>query len=258
MKLRILGCSGGIGDNRNTTAFLVNDELLIDAGTGVGTLELDSMCLINHIFFTHSHLDHVAFMPLMADTIFSRHGAHVELRGLPETLEAVRTHILNGTIWPDFTAIPRDYPLLHYLPLQGRDTIRIGNLTVTAIPVNHSVPGVGYLVDDGYHAFAFSGDTTSNRTFWDAIDAHPRLNLVIVEVGFPDNQLSLARISGHYTASLLAKDVARLRHRIPLYITHMKPGLETRIMEECRTHLPGYYLVPLVDGMVFDLSQFSA
>ncbi|CAK0780745.1 Beta-lactamase family protein [Gammaproteobacteria bacterium] len=254
MKLQVLGCSGGIGDGRHTTALLVNESLLIDAGTGVASLSLDTMCLIQHIFFTHSHLDHVTCMPFLADTVFSRHEAHVELCGLPETLEAVRTHILNGTIWPDFTAIPQDYPLLRYHPIQRGEKVRVGGLEVTVIPVNHSVPGVGYLVDDGRHAFAFSGDTTSNRTFWDALNAHPRLDLLIVEVGFPDNQLPLARISKHYTAGLLAKDVGQLRHKVPLYISHMKPGLEEQIIKECRTQLSGYNLTPLTDGMVFDFS----
>ncbi|CAK0775200.1 Beta-lactamase family protein [Gammaproteobacteria bacterium] len=254
MKLQILGCSGGIGGGRRTTTLLVNKSLLIDAGTGLGDLSIENLCLIRNIFFTHSHLDHVTCMAFMADTIFSRHDAHVELRGLPETLDAIRTHVLNGTIWPDFTSIPKDYPLLHYLPFQRGDKVRVENLEVTAIPVAHSVPGVGYLVDDGHHAFAFSGDTTSNRTFWDAVNAHPRLDLIIVEVGFPDDQLPLARVSGHYTAKLLAEDVMRLHHRVPLYITHMKPGLEDQIMRECRARLSSYNLNPLIDGMIFDLS----
>jgi len=255
MKLQVLGCSGGIGSGRRTTALLVDESLLIDAGTGVGDLSLDAMSMIRHIFFTHSHLDHVTCMPFLADTVFSRHESHVELYGLPETLEAIRNHILNGIIWPDFTAIPPDYPLLYYrCPLERGETLQVENLKVTVIPVNHSVPGVGYLVDDGQHAFAFSGDTTSNHTFWDALNVHPRLNLVIVEVGFPDNQLALARISGHYTASLLAKDISRLHRRVPIYISHMKSGLEEQIMKECRFYMPEYNLIPLTDGMTFDLS----
>ena len=252
MRLQILGCSGGIGNGRRTTALVVNENLLIDAGTGVGDLTVDNMCLIRHIFFTHSHLDHVTCMPFLADTVFSRHETHVELCGLPETLEAVRTHILNGTIWPDFTTIPPEQPLLCYRPVQRGEKVMVGNLAVTVIPVNHSVPGVGYLVDDGHHAFAFSGDTTSNRTFWDALNAHPRLDLLIVEVGFPDAQRTLAKISKHYTAALLAKDIVRLRHRVPIYITHMKPGLEEQILAECREHLPDYNLAPLTDRMIFE------
>ncbi len=252
MRLQVLGCAGGIGNGRRTTSLLVNGSFLIDAGTGVGDLSMETLCRICHIFFTHSHLDHVTCMPFLADTVFSRHTTFVELYGLAETLAAIRTHILNGTIWPDFAALPPDHPLLRYRAVHKGETIVVEGVEVTVIPVNHSVPGVGYLVDDGSHAFAFSGDTSTNTSFWDALNAHPRLDLVIVEVGFPDDQLALAKISGHYTASLLAKDIVQLRHQVPIYITHMKPGLEEQILMECNTHMPDYHITPLADGMIFE------
>ncbi len=252
MRLRILGCGGGIGNGRRTTTLLVNENLLIDAGTGVSDLTMEAMCLIRHIFFTHSHLDHVTCMPFLADTVFSRSKHGIKMYGLSETLGAVRTHILNGTIWPDFTVIPPKQPLLSYRPVALGEKIPLDRLEVTVIPVNHSVPGVGYLVDDGQHAFAFSGDTSTNETFWNALNAHPRLDLLIVEVGFPNEQEALAKISGHYTATLLARDIAQLRHRVPIYITHMKPGLEDQIMLECREQMPEYNLAPLADRMIFE------
>lgn len=252
MKLRVLGCSGGIGNGRRTTSMLVDDSILIDAGTGVGDLAVDAMCRIRHIFFTHSHLDHLACMPFLADTVYARHDGHVELCGLAETLDAIRTCVLNWTIWPDFAELPADAPLLRYRPLQGGDRVVIGDLTITVIPVAHSVPAVGYLVDDGRSAFAFSGDTTTNTTFWDALNAHPRLDLLLVEVGFPDSQQRLAKVSGHYTPGLLAEDLVRLRHRPAVYISHMKPGREDQILKECQRRLPGYDLAPLTDGELFD------
>ena len=254
MKLQILGCSGGIGGGRRTTSLLVNDHILIDAGTGVADLSIDNLCLIKTIFFTHSHLDHVTCMPFLADTVFSRHNHQVSLRGLPETLAAIKNYVLNGTIWPDFSMIPLVYPLLHYLPLHLYEQITTENLQITSIPVSHSVPGVGYLVDDGHHAFAFSGDTTNNHTFWDLVATCPRLDLIIVEVGFPDELLQLAKISGHYTATLLAEDLSRFHRSVPIYITHMKPGLEPIIMQECHNKILNHQLLTLSDGMIFDLS----
>lgn len=63
MRLRVLGCSGGIGANSHTTAMLLDEDILIDAGTGVGTLSLDELSKIDHVFVTHAHLDHTAFIP---------------------------------------------------------------------------------------------------------------------------------------------------------------------------------------------------
>ena len=69
MKLRVLGCSGGIGGDAQTTAMLLDDDILIDAGTGVGNLSMEEMVKIDHIFLTHAHLDHVAFIPFLVDTV---------------------------------------------------------------------------------------------------------------------------------------------------------------------------------------------
>ena len=45
MKLRVLGCSGGIGGRHlRTTSLLVDNDILIDAGTGVGDVSLAELC----------------------------------------------------------------------------------------------------------------------------------------------------------------------------------------------------------------------
>lgn len=69
MKLRILGCSGGIGGQLRTTSMLLDNDILIDAGTGVGNLSFKQLTRINHVFVTHSHLDHVSHIPFLVDTV---------------------------------------------------------------------------------------------------------------------------------------------------------------------------------------------
>ena len=43
MHIRVLGCSGAIGKDCRTTSFLLDDNVLVDAGTGVGDLTLDEL-----------------------------------------------------------------------------------------------------------------------------------------------------------------------------------------------------------------------
>lgn len=70
MRLRVLGCSGGIGGRHlRTTSFLVDNDVLIDAGSGVGDLSLAELTRIDHVFVTHSHLDHVTSIPFLVDTV---------------------------------------------------------------------------------------------------------------------------------------------------------------------------------------------
>ena len=119
MDIRVLGCSGGIGASLRTTSFLLDDDILLDAGSGVGELTLEEMSRIRHIFLTHAHLDHVLAIPLLADSIFEYIRAPIAIHALPETLDVLRQHIFNNAIWPDFTRLPHpERPILRLEPLQ--------------------------------------------------------------------------------------------------------------------------------------------
>ncbi len=108
MKLRILGCSGGVGGDLRTTSLLIDNDILIDAGSGVGELTLEEMHHIRHVFLTHSHLDHFSFLPLLVDSIFPSIREPLIVHGQPETLEALQKHVFNWTIWPDFAKLPTE------------------------------------------------------------------------------------------------------------------------------------------------------
>ena len=106
LKIRVLGCSGAIAKDCRTTSFLIDDDVLVDAGTGVGDLTLAEMQRINHVFLTHSHLDHIAALPLMLDAVASYRSTPLVVYALSETTAALKAHIFNNLIWPDFTRMP--------------------------------------------------------------------------------------------------------------------------------------------------------
>src|SRR5665647_1719385 len=106
MKVRVLGCSGAIAKDCRTTSFLIDADVLIDAGTGLGDLTLDQMCGIEHVLLTHSHLDHVLALPLMVDATAARRTTPVHIHALAGTIAALKAHIFNDVIWPDFSRIP--------------------------------------------------------------------------------------------------------------------------------------------------------
>ncbi|HQC98328.1 MAG TPA: 3',5'-cyclic-nucleotide phosphodiesterase, partial [Aquabacterium sp.] len=150
MSIRVLGCSGSIASGCRTTAFLLDDDLLIDAGTGVGDLTLDALARIDHVLLSHSHLDHVLGVPLLADSVMRRRGSDrppITVHGLPATLEALRTHIFNGAIWPDFTRLPtRQQPILRLQPFETGDVLQFGQRRIEVLPALHTVPAVGFAV----------------------------------------------------------------------------------------------------------------
>ena len=168
MKLRILGCSGGIGGRHlRTTSMLADNDVLIDAGTGVADLSLMELSLVDHVFVTHSHLDHVATIPFIVDSVGGMRSRPLTVYALPETIEVLKQHIFNWTIWPDFTRIPTpEKPFMQYQPIQVGETITISGRRITALPANHVVPSVGYHVDSGKGSLVFTGDTTTNDPLW--------------------------------------------------------------------------------------------
>lgn len=254
MRIRVLGCSGGIGVGLQTTSLLVDDDILIDSGTGVGDLTLDEMAGIRHIFVTHSHLDHIAGIPLLVDSIFDRIETPITIHAQAPTLEALRAHIFNWVIWPDFTRLPTaQEPVLCYDLMTPGSTMQLAGRSIEMIPVQHIVPGVGYRVSTGGKSFAFSGDTSSNDSFWEALNHHDKLDLLIIECAFANDSLELSRLAAHYCPSLLAADMAKLTHQPSVHLTHLKPGSEEVIFNECRTALAGRDPQRLFGGEVFTL-----
>ena len=54
------------------------------------------------------------------------------MHALPETLTALRQHIFNGVIWPDFTRLPSaEHPVLEFLPFGDRT---VGSDTIRPVP----------------------------------------------------------------------------------------------------------------------------
>lgn len=254
MELRVLGCSGGVGSGLRTTTLLLNEHILIDAGTGVGDLSLDEMAGIQHIFLTHSHLDHISDIPFLVDSVFERIKAPIIVHGLGVTIEALRRHIFNNVIWPDFTKLPTaEHPVLKYEEMKPGETIELENCRIEMIPVNHLIPGVGYRVACEDKSFAFSGDTCSNETFWEALNKHDSLDMLIVESAFLNKDLVLSQQAGHYCPELLAADLLKLKHQPEVYITHNKPGEEEAIFNECKAAIENRTIHRLSSGDFFTL-----
>lgn len=255
MNIRVLGCSGGIGTNLRTTSLLIDSDILIDAGSGLGDLDLEAMSGIKHIFITHSHLDHVAFLPLLIDTIFDRVTEPVIIHGQESTLQALQAYIFNWIVWPDFAELPRpETPVLSYRVMKPGETYIIAGRNVEMIAVEHIVPAVGYRIEDSKGAsFAFSGDTATNDSFWNALNAHDSLDLLFVESAFANKDERLSKMAKHYCPKILAVDLKKLRHKPKIYLTHRKPGEEVQILKEVRELVSDHKVEALSGGELFTL-----
>src|SRR5450432_3135627 len=185
MIVQVLGCSGSIAAGCRTTSFLLDDDVLVDAGTGVGDLPLDALARIEHILISHSHLDHVLAIGLLADSVLRARRvegkAPIWVHALPETLAALRTHIFNGVIWPDFTRLPSaEHPMLELAPFSVGEVLEVKGKRIEVLSAAHTVPAVGFAVDTGEAGWwVYTGDTGPNPVLWERLRQIKVAHLII-------------------------------------------------------------------------------
>ena len=252
MQVRILGCSGGIGGNLRTTSMLVDDDVLIDAGTGVADLTLAELERIDHVFVTHSHLDHIAALPLIVDTVGPMRKKPITVHCTKATMAILREHIFNWKIWPDFAVIPtKASPYLAWDAIEVGAPVQLRERRFTALPANHVVPAVGYWLDSGMASLVFTGDTTTNDALWDVVNRIENLRFLIIETAFPNTERELAVESKHLCPSLLKRELDKLKRPARIFVTHLKPGAGTQTMAEVEEDLAQFNPRMLANGQVF-------
>ena len=259
MIIRVLGCSGAIAAGCKTTSFLIDGTLLVDAGTGVGDLTLDELARIDDILVSHSHLDHVLSIGLLADSVMRARAAlgrkPINVYALPETLAALRSHIFNGVIWPDFTRLPSaEAPVLELKPFAVGQILHFAHCRAEVLEAAHTVPAVGFAIEADPAAgwWVFTGDTGPNPALWKRL-ADRKVAHLVIETAFSDDERQLARISRHLCPAALDHELAQLRGSVDVHITHIKPGEQEAVMSQIGRLGTAHRIHALVAGQVMQI-----
>jgi cAMP phosphodiesterase len=237
MKVKVLGCSGSEAIGHNTPGFLVNDTVMLDGGTITAALTLTAQTKITDVFISHPHLDHLKGILFLADNVIGRTKQPVNIRALPAVINAIKKHLMNNVIWPDFTRIPTPKaPVLTYKPFREGKDLAVAGLRIKPIPMNHPVPAVGFLVHDGKSSILYTADTGPNEGIWKEAARARNLKAIIVDTSFPDTFEKLAQVSGHFTPIQLHRDLekAKVRNHVPIYVYHVKPAYEARVVRDLK------------------------
>ena len=234
MKIRVLGAFGGEGLGHRPSAFLINDKILIDGGSVSGALTVPEQLAVEHAIVSHAHLDHIAGLVYLTETLaFCELGAAVTIASIDPVIGALRAGVFNNALWPDFSKIPHpDVPVVKYRALIEDVEQRVGDLWVTPVAVNHTVPTAGFIVHDGSTGVVYSGDTGPTEALWQAARGLRGLRAVIVECAFPNRLGPLAQVAKHMTPALIQRELDALPPDVPVWIFHVKPQFEEEIAEE--------------------------
>ena len=216
------------------TGFVIDGRLAVDAGP-LGTLPLDRQAAVEHVLLTHAHIDHVAGLPIFLDNVYQDDDRSPQVYGLPETLAALQSDLFNGRLMPDFIGMSKQMPpFVVITPVVPDRPFAVGGYTVTPIPLRHTIPTVGYLIDDKTSAVAILTDTAPVPDVLTALANWPRLKAVFLECSFPNVMADLAEISRHHTTAQFLDAVKRLPPGVRVYAVHVKPRYWAEVTGELK------------------------
>ena len=236
MKLKVLGCHGGELPNCKSTCFVIDGVLALDAGALTGSLPLEELAKIDDILISHSHLDHVKDLPLLADLMLTRRKTPIRIHASKGCAQTLRQNMFNDFLWPDFTRLPtRRNPVLQLKPFRAGGELRIGKYRIQSIPVSHPVESCGFVISDGISALAMSGDTGPTDELWRVLNRTENLKALLLETSFPNKLQKLADVSGHLTPRTLRRELAKFqRNGASILLYHLKPAFLPQLVEELK------------------------
>ena len=254
MKIEVLGCYGNIIGDYRATGFLINDQILLDAGTVSEVLDDDRLKRIKHVLISHTHIDHVKGLFPLVDELVMMGNYSFELISAAGILRSISDNLFNDLIWPDFTAIPSERKaIMKFREIETDKLSQVGDLLVRPVPVSHTVPCVGYLIKHDNIGFMYTADTKPTEEFWEIAREEKGIEFIIADVSFPNRLEKLANKSGHMTLSMLIHCLERfgLDH-LKVFTTHMKPIFLKEILSDLvQLHYPN--IKPLQQGSILTL-----
>jgi ribonuclease BN (tRNA processing enzyme) len=218
------------------TSYLINDALAIDAGC-VGLFRSPrEQARIKHILISHTHMDHIASLPIFLENVYDAGHECVTIHGSAAVLDCLRQDLFNDRVWPNFIAYSaQGMPFLKLALLQSGQPLELEGLTITPVAVNHVVPTLGFIVEDGSAAVVIPTDTGPTEEIWQRANDKLNLKAVFLEASFPDAMAALASKAKHLTPALFAEEAKKLQRQVALIAMHLKPLFRSQIVKELQT-----------------------
>lgn len=233
MQIKIIGGHGGVTKNYQATSYLIDESLLIDAGSVASGLDIEDQLKIEHILISHSHLDHIKDLAFICDNCFGLKKVPFEVYSDVNVHHSIKKHIFNETIWPDFSKLPSvENPTIRFNNLENKKSIELGKYKVTPVHVNHPGGAMGFIVEKDETAILFTLDTKATDEIWEVAKSIKNLKAIFTEVSFPNSLQKIADLSDHHTPQTIKAELLKMPKDIPVYLGHLKPNFQEQLIKE--------------------------
>ena len=237
MQVKIIGGHGGVTRNYHATSYLIDESLLIDAGSVASGLDIQDQLKIDHILISHAHLDHTKDLAFICDNCFGLREKSFEVYCHKNVKSAIKDHLFNDTIWPDFSVLPtKEKPTINFNEILPEKTLKLGDYKVTPVHVNHPVlnneEAYGFIIEKGDKTIIFTQDTAATNRIWELGKNYQNLVAIFTEVSFPNNLQSVADISYHHSPATIKEELKKMPGEVPVYLGHLKPNYQEQLIQE--------------------------
>lgn len=235
MRVRLLPSNPRDHQIQALTSYLIDDSLVLDAGCVGLALTTEAMQRVRNVIITHAHIDHIATLPILVAEVFDAADSTITVHALPEVVAVLRNHVFNGEVWPDFEQLQLPNgggAALGFRELQAGTPVRLGDYLVTPIPVNHTVPTAGFVIEKGQVAVAVTSDTYRTEKFWEVARETPHLKAIFVDVSYPNHMEDLAGVALHLTPKDLEDEMRKLGREMEVYAVHLKQSTRAEVRRQ--------------------------
>lgn len=233
MMVRVIGGHGGVSPGFNSTSYLIDGKLLIDAGSCASGIQISEQVLIDNILISHPHLDHIKDLAFICDNCFGLRDKPFEVFTNKTVKDAIMKHILNDYIWPDFSKLPSpDKPTMRFNDIPVGSVSEIGGYEVLPVPVNHPCDAMGFIITKGNKTIVFTQDTGPTEKIWEVAKTYDNIKAVFCEVSFPNALLQVAIDSQHHTPNSLKAEISKMPPDVPIFLGHLKPNFQDELYKE--------------------------
>ncbi len=238
MKLQLLpstiDADGKASLRQHLLSIVIDDRVAIDAGSLAFSCNDLQRNQIRDIVLTHTHLDHIAGLPLYIDDLFATLTEPVRVHATREMIDILEANIFNWSIYPRFSELKNEYgAVVEYKEFEKGAAFTAGHLSFKSIAVNHKVSANGYIVSDGNSSIGITGDTAETDEFWLECNRTDGLNAILIECAFPNELSDLASVSYHLTPNRIGHELTKLEgYDGPVYVINIKPMYREKVLAQ--------------------------